>query len=245
MELQELLSSKVFLKENSLINFESPAKYVNPFIDKVSKLTDRFNVEVSGRVANANESDNTENVAYGRYKIEALLPEAYRVEESDAVIGLIVALDSAKPVMKVYSGKNVIACLNLTIFNANNVFAQEMTGNVTSLYGKVGEYTDKVIQDNDDYIATVRKLKSEIYSGSTRLEMMGRLMDRSMENPKLGHTVIVQGYKELKNNKSVYYAKGGETTAWNWYNSITEYIKNADILDRSSKTVALSEIFLN
>lgn len=245
MELQELLSSKVFLKENSLINFESPSKYVEPFLEKVSALTDRITVEVSGRVANADEETHKENIAYGRYKVEAVLPVDYRVHEAEGVIGLIVALDNSKPIMKVYTGKNVMACLNLSIFNANNVFAQEMTGNVTSLYNKVGEYVRDVAKDTEEFNKIVIDMKNTNYSGLKLQEMTGRLLEKSIKNPKLGHTVIIQGFRELLNSKSVYYAKNGETTAWNYYNSITEFIKNSDVLDRSTKTIALSDIFLN
>ncbi len=245
MELRELLESKIYVKDGSAMSFKSPAEYINPFLDRVSKLTNSFEVEGIKSAINKNEEDNTENVSYGRFLIEAVLPSQFDVEDCISKIGLIVALDNQKPLMKVYSGKDVRACMNLTIFNADNVFTQEMLGNTNSIYGKAVEYADKMEEGLEEFKAKVEIMKNTIYSGSTLNEKTGQLVKDSMLNSKLGHTVILQGFKEMLDSKSKYALKNGETTAWNYYNSITEFIKRADIADQPSKTVILSSLFLN
>ncbi len=243
MELQDLLSSEIFVKEGSGVDFKSPREYINPFIDVVSKLTSDFNIEVSNNVTNKDSESLKEHTAYGRYRIEAKLPESFNVEDSGSVIGMIIALDTQRPTFKCYSGKNVFACTNLTIFNANDVFTQE--NNIGAVYERVGNYIEHVDAGINRYAEIVRTLKDSTLEGNRLREMHGKLIEGALANPKLGHTVIIQAIKELKDRKSVYHAKDGISSMWNYYNAITEYIKKADILDRPSKTVILSELFLN
>lgn len=244
MEIQELLNSKIYVKENSSINFNSPKTYIEPFIEEVTKLTSNFRIEVSNKVTNLNEEDSLENTAYGRYKIEAIMPSEYDVQDSESTVGLIVALDNAKPVMKVFSGKNVKACINLTIFNPDYVYTQELMGNAKSVYTKTKEYVQEMVQSIEEYNKRVIQLKETIYTGNQLRELHGRLIEGGLKNSKLGHTVVVQAMRELMDSKSKYYAKNDSTTAWNYYNAITEYVKNADILDRPTKTLLLSDLFL-
>lgn len=153
-------------------------------------------------------------------------------------------MDTAKPVMKIYSGKNVKACLNLTIFNPDYVFTQEMFGNTKTVYTKAQEYVTSMQESLEQYNKTVERLKGQIYKGTDLNELTGSLLRQSMRNTKLGHTVVIQAVREIDNPKSTYYARNGEISGWQYYNAITEFIGNADILDRPTKTLILSDIFL-
>ncbi len=169
------------------------------------------------------------------------MPTSFDIADSGSVIGLIVALDTQRPTFKAYDGKNVHACTNLSIFNANNVFTQE--SNIGPVFSRLSDYIDGVDKGLEQYGKIVNTMKLTHYNKMQLREMHGRLLEGALKNPKLGHTIVIQGIKELLDAKSVYHAKGGETTMWNYYNSITEYIKRADVLDRPSKTVMLSELF--
>lgn len=243
MTLDDLIKSEIFVKEGSGVDFKSPREYVLPFVDKISKLTNDFNIEISNKTTNRDKDSLVDHTSYGRFKIEAKLPSSFDIADSGSVIGMIVALDTKTPTFKCYNGKNVFACTNLTIFNANHVFTQE--NNIGAVYSKVQDYIDTVDKGLEEYALTVNMMKQKIYSGRDLDTFTGNIIRASMRNPKLGHTVVIQGLKELEDSKSVYFARNNENSAWNYYNAVTEYIKKADILDRGNKTVALSEIFLN
>lgn len=244
MQLEDLMSSEIFLKEGSAMNFLSPKEYITPFMDEVSKLTSNFRVEAISPVSLLEHDSEVRYDSYGRFKIEAIMPSSFDVAESESTIGLIVALDTAKPIMKIYHGKNVKACLNMTIFNPDFVYSQEMTGNAKSVYSKAHEYVQGMQASLDEYAKRVTELQQDTYKDNALLQLHGRLVQGALKQPKLGHTVVIQGMKELLNNKSVYYAKGNETSAWNYYNSITEFLGKSDILDRPTKTLLLSDLFL-
>lgn len=243
--LNELKESKIFVKEDSSITFKNPKEYLEPFFESTAKFNPEYRVTIQNKVTNREDS-GIDNTSYGRFMVEALLGNDYDVQDCQSTIGFIVALDTQKPIMKTFSGKNVFACTNLTIFNAENVFSQELLGNTKSLYAKVTEYSDKMAEELEEFNKLVEALKNKTYSGSQLEKMTGKLLLESLKQPKLGHTVINQGTKELLDAKSRYrLSPDGSTSAWNYYNSITEFIKKADVLDRSTKTVLLSNIFLN
>jgi hypothetical protein len=125
IELKELLESKAFVKEGSGYDFKLPEQYVNEFLDIAGNYTDKFLVTVNSPTENKNE-DESINKAFPRFLVEAKMPEKFDVEESTATIGFMMALDTQKPIAKLYTGKKVTACMNLTIFNADNVYSAEL-----------------------------------------------------------------------------------------------------------------------
>ena len=76
VSLDQVLNSKVYVKEDSLISFGSPRQYIEPFVEKLQGITNNFRVSVSDRVANKEESGSI-NEAYGRVLIEAKLPNEF------------------------------------------------------------------------------------------------------------------------------------------------------------------------
>jgi len=246
--LENVLESKIYVRENSAISFKSPREYLTPFIDNIAKLTDDYRISVSNVVKNKNEEEDTFNTSYGRVLIEALLPRQFDTngESGDTygTIGFMFALDLQKPVIKVFTGRYARACTNLCIFGADRVFSQELTGNINKCFDAVKEYIDDAEKDLIQSIKLITYMKNEIYSGESLDEFTGNILRKSLLNPKLGHTPIIQGTRELYNEKSIYALSNGETTGWNYYNSITENIKKVDILDRANKTALVTELFV-
>ena len=165
--LNELTESKIFVKEDSAISFKKPLEYLEPFLEKTARFNPDYKVTIQNKVTNREDS-GIDNTAYGRFMVEALLPKDYDSIQADAqsTIGFIVALDTAKPIMKAFSGKNVYACTNLTIFNADNVFAQDMLGNTKSAYEKIGQFSEKMAEELEQFEKMVEALKGKTYSGS-------------------------------------------------------------------------------
>lgn len=249
LTLQEVLDSKIYVKDTSGLVFRTPNEYISPFIDVVSKITTDFKVTVVDGSINQNEEGDF-NRAYSRVLVEAKLPAAYSYEGEtdrdslDSKIGFIYALDLQKPVVKVFTGKDVRACTNLTIFNADHLYSQELTGNVAGLYKKAQGYIDTFNSDLEEFLQTMQILTSKTYTGKDLDELNGRMIRQTLKTPKLGTTPILQGIKELYEPKSIYALKDKTTTGWNYYNAITEQLKKADITDKALKTVILSSLIL-
>lgn len=244
IELKELLESKAFVKEGSGYDFKIPRDYLGQFIDIASAYTDKFVTTVASPVENKNQ-DDTINRSFPRMLVEAKMPEKYDVEESFATVGFLIALDTQRPTVKLYTGKKVHACLNLTVFNPENVMSLEL-GNLGAAYKKAFDYFQKVEKDNEEYATIVQKLKGAEHEMGGINAIMGHLLLESTKNKFLGTSPIMAAAKELVNKSSVYAIQEGKTTEWNIYNAITSYISHkVDIAERASKTILLSGLFDN
>lgn len=244
MEVADVLNSKVFVKGNS-VTFNSPKSYLEPFIDKISSLDPEFDVKVSGAVKNA-EEDKTQNIAYGRVCLEAKL-SGYGTDDSIGKVGMVYALDTQKPTVKVYTGQEVSACLNLCIFNAEQVYSFDLLGGgMDKAYQMAKQYAEEKEKEVEIYLKYKKELLEREHTVPEIERIIGKLIHEAMET-RLGTSPILSAAKELWNEKSRYsIISTGGTTGWNIYNAITDHISHrADILDRPTKTLLLSKMILN
>lgn len=246
LTLDELYTSKTYVRETGGFDFKGAKDYVAPFIEKVTNRISDAKFSVTAVTGAINKDEETEhlNISYGRFLINAELPSAYNTEDCYSRIGMIVALDNQKPVMKIFSGKDVAACMNLCIFNAEHLFSQDLTANIGSIYNKADDYAMKVGDELAAFREKVEALKVLSFKGRDLNEIIGKLITYSLRQPKLGQTPILAGVKELYETKSKYALKDGATSGWSLYNAITEAIKKADISDQALKTILLSRAFL-
>jgi hypothetical protein len=245
LSLTQLYDSNTYVKEGIGFDFKSAKDYVQPFIDRVQGVVSNaeFEVHAVTGAINKDEEDQKLNISYGRFLIEAHMPKEYDVIDCRSKIGLIVALDNQKPLVKVFSGKDVRACMNLTIFNAENIFAGELAS-IGSVYGKAEDYAKKMGDELIEFQHNVEKLQALTFKGKDLDAIIGNLVKYAMKYPKLGITPVLTGTKDLFDTKSKYALVDGQTTGWNYYNAITEAIKKADISDQATKTVLTSRAFL-
>lgn len=239
---EELLESKTFVKQGSIVELPSPSMVLTPFLNITENIVGgQYVVKTSNSVINKND-DESDNVAYGRFNLEYKLPAMFDTDNSFYTLGIVCGLDTQKPIVKVYGGHRVSACTNLTVFNAEQVFTQELTGNVNMCYEKITKYFQTIEEQNREYISTVRTLTQRVLDEQQIHERIGKLMEFGIRNPRLGTTVIIDGIKEMLNPKSVYAIKNGSTTDWNILNSVTEFVSSkADILDESTKALLIGE----
>ena len=242
IELKEVLSSKAFVKEGSGVDFKTPENYIGPFIDIANQYTDIFKVQVVSPVENKND-DESINRAFPRILIEAKMPSSFDVADSFATVGLMLALDTQRPTVKLYTGKKVYACTNLTIFNPDNVFAAELTS-LGSAYKKAFDYFQKITKDNEHYFKIVNRLKESELDMEGVNSIMGKILLESTKNKFLGTSAVSNAAKELINKSSVYAIREGVTNEWNILNAHTAYLSSkVDIAEQASKTVLLSQLF--
>lgn len=243
MELQELLDSKLYVKPQGGVTYKSPTEYLDPFIQAVSKFTTDFRIETSAETRNANEdAEHTENIAYGRVKIEAEIPELYTALGHGTVVGVIYALDTQKPVIKAYTGKLAWACTNLSVFNAENVFEANLLNNYDSVYQKTEKYLESLEAEHEAWLKKIEALQNTEYTIPQMNEKLGYMLRRSLKQSF--STGVIAAAKELDNHKSPYAVKGDSTTAWNVLAAATQYITDkTDIVTKPDVTLFVESMF--
>jgi hypothetical protein len=243
INLDTVLNSKVYVKENSQISFGSPRQYVEPFLEKLKDTNVTYRVDVSDRVANKEITGET-NEAYGRVLVEAKFPTNYCAYDHDSVIGLVYSLDTQKPVIKIYSGENAWACTNLAIFGARYIHQVEILQGTSSIYEKALEYVDGLVEQLRRFKELYERMNEKIYRNEEIDTVVGHLLREGMKNKQIGTTPILSAVKDLEEPKSKYAIRDGSTSQWNVYSAITQYITDkVDIADKASKTVMVSKLF--
>lgn len=246
LQIDQILRSKIYMKENSAISFNSPKAYIEPFLEKFGNLPGvTFSVKVSDKVANKEDNGET-NEAYGRVLVEAKLPSMYSVNEHDSVVGLVYALDTQKPTMKVYSGENAWACTNLSIFGARYIQSVELLQGVATIYDRAVEYLEGVDKQIERFKILHEKMNGVVYENEGIDQISGYLIREGIRNKQIGLLPITDAIRSLDDSKSKYAIREGKTTQWNVYNAITEHVtQKTDISDKASKTVMIGKLFVN
>lgn len=245
LTIDDVLNSKVYMKENSQISFGSPRQYIEPFMERLKDLNPTYKVSISDRVANKDEETDKINEAFGRVLIEAKLPEQYTVESHDTVCGLVYALDTQKPNIKVYSGHNAWACTNLSIFGARYIHTVEILQGTSSIYEKIAEYVEGITEQTRKFKEIHDAMNSKFYENEEIDRVIGKLLINSYKNKSIGTTPILSAMKDLLDPKSVYSIRENKTSQWNIYSAMTQYVTDkVDIVDKSLKSVAISNLFI-
>lgn len=243
--LNDILNSKVYLKEGSAISFNSPRAYVEPFLEKFANLNVEFKTSVSGIVANKNADDDKRNEAYARVLIEAKFPQEYCAKNHDSVIGMVYALDTQKPSIRIYSGQNAWACTNLAIFGARYIHQVELISGIDSIYEKSLDYVEGLTTQLARFQEVYEKMNDIYYEGDQIDRILGHVLREAYKNKSIGTNPVLAALKDLEDPKSRYSIRDGKTNQWNIYSALTQYVTDkTDIFDKSMKTVSLSNIFV-
>lgn len=236
----EILKSKAVVKiygSESKRTFPSPAKYLKGlqgFATDNEALTlklDASHLELS------ENKDGTQNKVFKRFNLHYNFSID---EELQYNIGLVVALDKGKPIAKVYSGVQVVACLNMCIFGADQKYTFDLNNDPES-YRK---FFEKEIKDAaikaEKGKRIITELKKIHLTNERILLLNGALLERLYaDSLKMGLQPIIQGIKLQTAKDGKYNAKNG-LSAWEYYNSLTEYFNpNVHILDIPEKSLEL------
>ena len=247
ISLEELLKGKQTSIKNK--NYLQTSAYVEPFLDRMSKLTDDFRVQV--KLPNQiTIENNKEDITYNRVNVEAILPDEYAFEGHKRVVGFIYALDTRKAVVKQYVGAIRSACLNLCVFNPDALQISELEPETPINYNFLNNCLS--IVDSTNSILT--KLSNTIYSKIQCQENLGNWIDNTIKcsftrgfgKVKLSESTPIEAYKNLfYNEKSDYYSEANEVTGFDIYNSFTDLVCNgsrADIINRFEKVFLVAQI---
>ena len=251
--IEELLKGKATkIKKNE---YFPTAAYVEPFLDKMSKFTNDFRVQVKlpDQITKTIDGEiNMDDITFNRVWIQAVMPEEYMFDNHSEVVGMIYGLDARKPIAKFYRGGLNMACTNLSVFSPSFLNIQEMESETALDYRCI----KTLMEQTNDLKVWLEKLHStEIpyiedniskITGQWLRNTIGMQYDNGFGKVKLATSNVVDAYKLLYlKEDSPYYVKPGETTdMFNVYNAFTQLITDdtKDIVNKVEKTLLLKDI---
>ena len=257
VQLNELLAGKA-TRIKSREYFPTKA-YVEPFLERVQKLTSEFRVQVqlpSQLTYTADGSINTEDITYNRVLVEAILPDEYKFNDDPhrSVIGMVYGIDVRKPVVKFFKGKERMSCTNLCVFSPELLSCQDLESETAIDY----EPLSRIINKTDNISNWMKQLIERQFSCKTQNinESLGRwirnCINMSFDNhygkAKLAVSTPVDAYKSLfEKEDSEYYAgiDSGYISMYQVYNAFTQILTDGmkkDPFNIFEKTLLLKDI---
>jgi len=254
VNLEQLMQGKGTLIKNK--EYWPTEAYVSPFIKRLEAVVERFEIKVetpSQITLTKDGQINTQDITYNRVWIQGILPESYRVDNHDDVIGMVYGLDVRKPIVKFYRGGLNRACTNLCVFSPDSLSARELNPEEAIDYRPL----DAMIKQANTIKDFLQKLHTTQFSreASNLNEHLGMWMRRSwameydngVTKASLAASVVEGAFKLLfeKESSSYFVPRDQNTDMFNVYNAFTELISNdkdKDIMNKVEKTLLLKRI---
>ena len=250
LTVEQLLQGKATkIKEKE---FFTTKAYVEPFFDRMSKYTEEFiiNVKPADQISlTPNGEVNFDDIVYNRVWVQAVLPDEYAYENHKRVMSMLYALDTRKPVVKMYTGALNMACLNLCVFNPDALNVAELEPITAINYSPI----NLLMGMNDTIKSTLEKLDKMTFNRNEIYEDLGLWIDRCITSKfnsgfgtvKIAESAPVNVYKDLfYNEDSNYYTQGEEVDGFTVYNAFTDLITQdkKDLVNKFEKTLLIKEI---
>ncbi len=209
VSVQTLDSIDMLLSGNEFnyngLRYASSKSIVEPWLDLIEdNSTGRYKIEALVPDAVATEHDGGEYVFYPRFSVQSYLkPEFSQVlvgaEKADLVTGLICAFDTG--VLKTWIGAENSACLNLCVFNPS--WIKEVSfgkSNFQEVYESAREYMREVGAYFEQVTEAFRFLNAEQLTGESLDKVIGKVVRKSAGVPGF-ITSTNQGVGMLFNKK--------------------------------------------
>jgi len=253
LTLGDIYSSKIYVQDGSALSFKHPEEYISPLTSLLErKDTDwenKLSIRTMGKVVNQNTDGNL-NVSYPRVGLDYRY-DTFKIDDQEFhhTLGFIYALDTKRPVMKVYGGIEASSCLNLCVFRAEQVFELDLFANVGEIYEKAQKYFEDTFEKKRFSEEFARLQESEFDDNSFR-NKLGRLRESVNRNKTMFGLNLLGGAEKLMFNPTSKYYVGDDgkisTTEWNVFNSITQSISDdKEFITRPEKTLAAWKIYNN
>lgn len=248
IDLNTLLKGKQTSIKNK--NYLQTAAYVEPFLERMSKLTDDFRVQV--RLPDQiTREDDIDDITYNRVIIQAILPEELIIDHSQ-VIAMVYGLDVRKPVAKFYSGALDAVCTNLCVFSPDQLSCQEIEPESPLNYKPLNSIIDNI----ESTIEFIRKMQNTEFNCSYQntSEQLGNWIKRCMNfsfdkgfgKVKLSTSTPIDAYKLLfEDEDSRYLVKSTDCNMYNVYGAFTQIITDGlkkDVMNQFEKTSLVKQI---
>lgn len=245
--ISDLLKGKSTIIKNK--EFFPTKTYVEPFIEKMSKMTDNFSIQV--KLPDQLTTVNKEaDITYNRVLIQAILPDKYCIDKHDEVIGFLYGLDVRKPVVKIYRGYLNQACTNLSVFNPQWLNVQELIPGDPINFSPI----KSLLENTSDFESKLKELKSTFIDRDERKRYLGEWVDHSLRESedygfgkvKIAVSTPIDAYKQLfiDSDSEYYVPQGMDPSLFDVYNSFTQIITNdkKDIMNHFEKTMIINKL---
>ena len=227
--------------------------YIEPFLDRMSKYTNNFTIQVkpADQISlNKDGEVNFENIVYNRVWVEAILPGEYAYEGHQQSVRLLYALDTRKPLYKIFKNTVRMACLNLCVFSPEHLQVTELEPETAMNY----TFANQVMELTDNTKAMLEKLSNTYIKRSEITDRLGEWIDNSIGasynsgfgKVQLAESTAISAYKALvKDKESDYYTSEGDINMFDAYNAFTDIIthdKGRDMINKYEKIYLVKEI---
>lgn len=230
--------------------------YAGPFIERMSKFTKDFIVEVElpKQVTRTVDGDvNADDITYNRVLIQAVMPESCSFDNHDEVIGMVYGLDVRKPVAKIYRGALNRACTNLCVFDPEFLQMQPVNPEEALNYKAVEHLlsqTSDIKLMLENLHNTTWKAEDDLVSlnlGKWQRNAMHMVYNVGYGDVKIGTDLVTKAYSSMFEDpdSSYYIGVGNEVDMFTVYNAFTQLISNdkgKDLMNRAEKTLLLRNI---
>jgi hypothetical protein len=238
------------------------AAYVEPFLERLSPYTNDFRVQVKlpdQITLTENGGVNMEDITFNRVWVQAIMPDELNYENHRDSVSLLYALDTRKPVVKIFKSGVNMACLNMCIFNPSYINLQSLEPEAPINFKCVKPLMEEV----SDTAMWMHKLEeTEVpYNYELINENLGMWIRNSIKNTydsgygkvKLATSTPIDAYKLLyeKKDSPYYVEEGASTNMFNVYNAFTELVTNdgtkedkrgGDLCCKAEKTLMIKDI---
>ena len=247
ISVEEVLRGKPCLIKNK--EFLPTKHYVEPFLNKMSSITNDFIVKVK-LPDQMTLTPTSTDITYNRVWIQAVLPEKYTIDNHDEVIGMVYGIDVKTPVVKLYRGHLNRACTNLTVFEPQWLNTQELIPGDPINFNPLKELLEK----ENTFRIMLDKLKNQHVSRDERKQQLGNWVDFCIREyinlgsgkVKLAVSTPIDAYKQLfVDTDSIYYIPEGiDPDLYQVYNSFTQVITDdsKDLLNKMEKTLLVGKL---
>lgn len=247
--LNELLQGNATTIKNK--EYFPTRAYVEPFLERMSKYTDNFKVQVKLPDQLALDEDNPINI-YNRVVVQAVLPNDLVVDNHSQVVGMVYGLDVRKPVIKFYSGALDSVCTNLCVFSPDQLSCSALEPETAINYKPINNIMDSI----EDTVKFIQKLKSTKFDcsyentsknlGNWIKQCINVSYDNGFGKVKIAATTPIDAYKLLfEDPDSRYLVKDGITDMYNVYGAFTQIFTDSmkrDIMNVCEKTLLVKQI---
>ena len=246
ISLEELLKGRgTIIKDKE---YFSTKDYVEPFLEKMSKFTDNFDIRVKEAPQLAKE-DEVEYKIYNRVWVQAILPDEYAYENHKQSINLLYALDTRKPIVKLFKNTLNMACLNMCVFNPEFIQTNELEPESAIDY----RFITNVMEMTDNTKVMLEKLANTTLDNSMVYEQLGHWIDNCIKKKytsnfgtvKITESTPIEVYKSIAIKEDSPYYSPDEHNYFDIYNAFTDVIcndKDKDITNKFEKVYLVSKI---
>lgn len=252
LSIDKLIEGKPLIIRNK--QYLSTEQYITPFLERMSKFTSDFRVQVKRPDTLSLNKENLDlNDCYTRVLIQAVMPDELAIENHKEVVGLVYGLDVRKPIAKIYRGALNMACTNLCVFNPSFLNVQAINPEKGISYKPI----EHLMEQTSDMKMMLDNLKNTEWEGTPQnIESnLGRWVRNALNceyntdygTIKVGTDMVIKAYSSMfvDEDSPYFIGEGNNVDMFTVYNAFTQLISNdkgKDIMNKVEKTLLLRNI---